>query len=526
MKKITYNIIYALLAFSIVFSSCKDGFEEINTDPNSAPSATAAQLLAPTLVSTLSTNMLRNRNFNNELMQVTVNQTDADAAVFRYEFRRTQSDNTWNNWYIQLTNLKDIYKIANAATANLPQAKTYKGISLIWQSYIYSLLTDTYGDVPYSQSNLAKDSNIVEPRFDTQKEIYAGIFDRLEEANELLRTGTAAAVPSSDPIYNGDPAAWRRFGNSLRLRLLLRISGKAEVSEMAIAKIKDMVDVNASLYPRITNNAQSAILKWTGNGPYASPYFLSVRDQDFRAPAMAEFFMGNLRQWGSPMINLATYGTNNIARFGINPSSQTFQGVPSGYLPGTGIAKNAYFYSYTQVAANSLQTDAMTGMVMNFSEVQYILAECAAKGWINGVAENFWKTGMLNHITLWLPNWPNPTASGTPPSPAMTITSAPFLEYLVNGDIYFGTTLAEQMESIHVHKYYAMFLADFQQWFEYRRTGYPKLDDGPGFLNGGVMPARMTYPVYVESANPTNYKIAVANQGPDQIYTQVWWQKP
>ncbi|WP_316813036.1 SusD/RagB family nutrient-binding outer membrane lipoprotein [Pedobacter heparinus] len=527
MKNITYKIIGILMAFVMVLPSCKDNFQEINTNPNGAPDALPSQLLAPALVSLVGTNMLRNRNFNNELMQVTVNQSDDEQAVFRYDFRRNNSDNTWNNWYIQLTNLKDIYKNADKMSAN--EAKTYKAVSLILQSWTYSLLTDTYGDVPYFESNMAKDSSIYEPKFDTQKAIYTDIFLKLEEANELLKTG-AAITAASDPIYGGVAAAWRRFSNCLYLRLLLRVSGKAEVSADVIAKIKEMVDTNSGNYPRITNNSQSAILKWNGMGPYTSPFMLSVRAQDFRSPAIASFFIDPLRNWFSPLLNLGTYGINSTPRLGINPSAKTFTGVPSGFIPGQGIPTNAYFYSYDQLngtlPVTSLQNDAMTGMIMNFSEVQFILAECAAKGFIAGSAENFWKTGILNYITLWLPNWPNATALNSPPNPAMTITSQPFLDYLTGGDILFGSTLPVQMQSIHQQKYYSLFMVDFQQWFEYRRTGYPVLPKGPGLRNNGMMPARMTYPVYVESANPTNYKAAIAAQGPDQINTQVWWQKP
>ena len=82
------------------------------------------------------------------------------------------------------------------------------------------------------------------------------------------------------------------------------------------------------------------------------------------------------------------------------------------------------------------------------------------------------------------------------------------------------------MEQIHLQKYYALFLVDLQQWFEYRRTGHPILPQGPGLQNNGEMPSRMTYPVYVQSTNPTNYQLAVAAQGPDAINTKVWWQKP
>jgi hypothetical protein len=82
------------------------------------------------------------------------------------------------------------------------------------------------------------------------------------------------------------------------------------------------------------------------------------------------------------------------------------------------------------------------------------------------------------------------------------------------------------MERIHLQKYYALFLVDLQQWFEYRRTGYPTLPRGAGLVNGGVMPARLTYPVYLQSTNPNGYRSAVDRQGPDAITTRVWWQKP
>lgn len=509
------------MMFIIVLPSCKNGFEEVNTDPNGAPDATPAQLLAPALRNVLNANMIRNRNFNNELMQVTVSLSDGDATVFRYEFRRTIADYLWNSWYVQLTNLKDLHKQASEPQNLSP---SYQGISLISQAWIYSLLTDTYGDVPYSESNLAVEGN-VEPKFDKQKDIYLDIFKKLEEANTLL-TGAPNVVASSDPLYNGVVSNWRRFGNSLYLRLLLRVSGKADVSAEAIAKIQEIVNTNAANYPIISSNSQSAIVRWTGVGPFISPY-MSVRAQDFRSPGLASFFIDNLRSWADPRIDISTYGIAGVNRWGISQGGNGFSGVPSGYVPGAGFSKQSDFYSYDE-KATSLQNDQLTGMVMNYSEVQFILAEAAAKGWITGSAEDYWKTGILNDITLWLPNWPNATALGTAPSPSIKITSPEFITYLSNADISWGTapTLDEQMESIHLHKYYALFLADLQQWFEFRRTGHPVLPKGPGLRNNGVMPARMTYPVYVESANPTNYKAAVAEQGPDEIYTQVWWQKP
>jgi hypothetical protein len=200
--------------------------------------------------------------------------------------------------------------------------------------------------------------------------------------------------------------------------------------------------------------------------------------------------------------------------------------VPSGYLQGNPPIKQSYFYSNT--SAVSLMSDPLSGMIMNYSELQFILAEASVKGYIStGTAQTYWETGVLNGLTLWLPTWPNPVAAGIP-SPLPTIASVDFRNYLAGAAISWDNTesVDAKMERIHLQKYYALFLADFQQWFEYRRTGHPVLPLGPGLVNGGVMPARLNYPLYVQSANPTNYKAAVASQGADVISTQVWWQKP
>ena len=504
MKKIIYTITGALLMFSILLSSCTKNFQETNTDPNGTPNALPQQLLAPALVSTLGYNMVRNRNFNNELMQVTVNASDAEGQVFRYDYRANWADYLYNGLYSELTNYKDIYKVASNG---LNYNRSYMGISLVCQSWIYSILTDTYGNIPYTESNQAKDSTNYEPVFDTQKDIYLDIFKKLDTANVLLTTGTAITA-ASDPVYSGNIARWRKFGNSLYLRLLLRLSGKAEVSQACIAKIKEIVDTKASSYPIIASNDESAILRWTGAGPYVSPY-LSLREQDFRAPGLASFFIDHLATWNDPRIDIPTYGTNGINRWAIAPYSGAYLGIPSGYSPGENPIRKSYFYSTT--STSTLMTEQLTGMMMNYAELKFILAEAAAKGWINGSAATFYNDGVYNSIRLWLPAWPIAVA-----------------DYLAAADMQYieTATLEDKMERIHLQKYYALFLMDMQQWFEYRRTGHPVLPRGSGLRNNGIMPARMTYPVYVQSTNPTNYKLAVAAQGSDVISTQVWWQKP
>ncbi len=507
------------VGFSLLLSSCTKNFQELNTDPNTVPTALPSQLLGPALLNTVTLGMMRNRNFNNELMQVTVSPSDAEGAVFRYDYRSNWSDYLYNGYYTQLKNFKDVYKLSADSGANFN--KSYQGISLICQSWIYSILTDTYGDIPYFHSNEGRDSLNFEPAFDKQKDIYLDIFDKLEQANTLLTSGTAIAG-ASDPVYGGNISLWRKLGNSLYLRLLLRLSGKAEVSAQVIAKIKDLVDTKGSSYPKIASNAESAILKWTGVSPFISPYN-TIREQDWRQPGIGSFFIDNLVNWNDPRIDAATYGTvvagTAYNRWGIATSGGRYFGLPGGYAPNTNPIKGSYFLSNTSPI--SLQTDPLTGMIMNYAEVQFILAEAAMKGWISGSAETYYYSAAENSITQWLPNWKT-TINPVTGLPNNIIT------YLTSADVEWDLAVSDSVryERIHVQKYYALFLVDMQQWFEYRRTGRPTLPKGPGLRNGGIMPARMTYPVYVQSTNPTNYKLAIEAQGPDLISTQVWWQKP
>lgn len=498
------KILFNIVVVGLFLASCTKDFQEINTDPNNITAALPQQLLAPALVTSMNYNLIRNRNFNNELMQVTVDLGDGDGKVFRYDYRASFSNYLYNGLYSELTNFKDIF-----ITASNPvnENDSYKGISLICQSWLYSILTDTYGDIPYFQSNKARDSAILEPAFTKQKDIYLDMFKQLDSANAML-SRNKAIVAAADPVFNGNISNWRRFGNSLYLRLLMRVSGKAEVSALAAAKIKDIVETNAVNYPLMTSNDNSAILRWTGVGPYVSP-LLTVREQDFRGSSLASFFIDNLVVWNDPRIDVPTWGMSGFNRWGIATYLGAYEGVPSGYTPGTVAVKKSYFYSST--SAFTLQNEPLTGMIMNYAELQFILAEAAVKGYIGGSAAQYYKNGTQASITQWIPAW-----------------NVPIDSYLMAADIEWdnNASLDAKMERLHLQKYYAMFFEDMQQWFEYRRTGHPILPKGTGLANGGVMPARMAYPVYVQSTNPTNYQQAIAAQGPDVISTQVWWQKP
>lgn len=485
MKKYI-RITFLLVLGSLVFQSCTKDFVEKNTDPNKVSAVAPQSLIAPALVNVLSTNLSRNLRINNELMQATVTVND-NLEIQRYEIRPSESESSWSGWYVQLTNIRDIYQ--RAKDAQQVGYQTYMGISLVLDAWVSSLITDMYGDVPYFDSNKGFSEDNLTPKFDKQEDIYKDIFRKLEEANTLLKENAAveSANTAMDPIYNSDPAKWRKFNNSLYLRLLLRVAHKTEAN--AVAKIKEILETNVAEYPIMQSNAETAALYYTNVQPYMNPNY-NARDIDFNGTrGYSEFFINNLMDLGDPRLKIwATEATLGV-----------YGGMQSGYARG-----NVPERQSTLLAA--LKSDARMGNIMNYAELQFIIAECGIRGYANVDASAANLKGVNAAMEFW-----GTTAPAT---------------YLTNPKVAFSNTdpETEKLKKVHLQKYYAMMFTDFQQWYEYRRTQLLDLYKGPGLLNNGKMPIRLNYPIIVQSLNRENYQEAVSRMGGDGINEKMWWQ--
>lgn len=478
------TIFFLGLATAALTTSCNKNFDEINTNPNTSPRVTPESLLAPAITKVVGYNMNRSQRITNELMQVTVNMGDVEGRIFRYEIRINEADYLWNNWFVQLRNFRDVYEFAE----ELDQPG-YMAVALICEAWIFSLLTDTYGDIPYTEALQGRD-NFFHPVFDRQQDIYPDLLEKLEQANALLGglPNNAEIASMADPVFNGELQKWRRFGNSLYLRLALRLSHKSELNTPAI--ITKIVDESPTTYPIMQDNDDSAILRWTGTAPYVSP-FATWRPADWYWPKMASFFIDNLNERSDPRIQKwATLYEGN------------YEGIPSGYPVGQPpIARST--------PHTGLMVEPLLGNILNYGELQLILAEAAVKGWISQEsARTYYERGTTAGIELW----------------GFEVPSFYLSTDLVAWDDSYSEW--EKMELIHMQKYFALYFTDLQSWFEYRRTGHPVLPIGPGHLNEGRMPARLMYPVYIQSSNRESYLQAVQQQGPDNINTLVWWQRP
>ncbi len=481
----------AILSIALfTMASCTKDFKETNTDPNRMPEARPELLLESAIYSSVRANQTRALRLTHELMQVHVTVINSDE-IHRYNIRPSESDYMWNNWYLELTNFKDMYETSKKLV-NLPGQtyyNSYMGIALIMDTWLSSLITDTYGNVPYSEANKGRSDNLYQPAFDSQKDIYDSLFKRLEEANTLLAMNQTipATIALRDPLFAGNISLWRKFGNSLYLRLLLRASKKADSN--TLAKIKEICETNTAGYPLMASNAESAVLKFTTTAPFVSA-FNTYRDYDFNGDnGLSEFFINKLNLWDDPR---RTKWANTVG--------SNYEGIPSGYAPGQQPERLSSYQA-------ALKNEPLLGNILNYAELQFMLSEAALKGYFNGNPKTYYENGVNNAITYW----------------GLTVPAG----HLVKPDVAWVDTEsnAEKLEKIITQKYFTLFFTDFQSWFEHRRTGYPVLPVGVGVLNNGEMPARLKYPVSVQSLNRVNYAAAAQAMGGDEINSKVWWQK-
>ena len=354
--KFIHKISVIFLALAFMLSACTEGFEELNLDPNRPKEATPGVLLGQMQYRFVSNSMQAARNFTHELMQVDAPRASTSGqGLHRYVVN--PGAGIWTSFYTLLRDVEDIYQISDALKEN-----NYKAIALVYKCWAYSIMTDLYGDIPYSQAVKA-DEGIFEAAFDQQKDIYTQILKDLETANGLF-DDTKALTYAGDFVYNANALTsgknvgiqrWKKFTNSLRLRLLLRLSkrdGELNINEQIKAILAD-----ATKYPVFTANADEAIFRYPGTFPYFNPYY-NARTLDWRdGTYLTEFFLGKLNTDKDPRRAIWAIPVT------VNGAS-VYQGIKSGY-PTTleyVVGKNSSY-------PDALKTLPQMGVMMPYAEL-------------------------------------------------------------------------------------------------------------------------------------------------------------
>ncbi|WP_256010159.1 SusD/RagB family nutrient-binding outer membrane lipoprotein [Desertivirga xinjiangensis] len=477
---------YTLLSIltMVSTSSCTKNFDDINTDPNRLTAVAPGTLLAPAQFDGMWLITKRAHRINNELMQYSVEIGSLNDFT-RYVFRENEFDAIWSTLYRRANDMHEMYQLAE----KINDANNM-GAALVMRAWLVSNLTDMFGEIPYTEAFRGKEE-LYYPKFDSQQSIYASLLTDLKRANDLF--SETKPFDSSDLIYNNDPVKWKRFANSLRLRLLMRVSGKEEMD--APAQINEMFS-NPDKFPLFGSNDDEAMLRYTGVKPFINQFF-EMSDSEFN---------GNKRMGKHLMDLMNSTVDGRRFRYATKNTAGAYVGIPSGYTEQEGVEMAANNGIGTSRYATTLKADDYPLPILTWSEVNFCLSEAALKGWIAADAQTYYNKGIEASWRQWRCTWDG--TAGT--------------NYLNRSTVRF-TGATATMERLMNQKYIAMFFSGFEAWYDYRRTGLPNLPIGPAVENDRILPRRFEYPLIVKATNKENYEEVSSRIGGDNLRVDVWW---
>jgi hypothetical protein len=452
---------------------------DINVNPN-APTTVPVQFLVPTAIYGGVNSVLAGASMMSHTSvwaqhYAEIQYPDEETG----NVRDSRMDGYWTGYYSG--NLKDIQTvIETGAEEGLVNAE---GVGRIWKAFIFHHVTDLWGDVPYSQALMGAENTT--PVYDAQADIYADLLSELE-AGAALVSNSAPGFGDGDLIYGNDFTKWKKFANSVRMRLAMRMS---EVNPSA-AQSAFQAAYNAGGF---TSNDDNAMIQWPG-APYENPFYENWQGRDDHA--MSRTLINILKDLNDP--RLFSYAEPAA-------SDGEYRGHENGrddLPPGVSFADISRISDFWRANGAASPTAVMT-----YSEVLLLEAEAAARGWIPGDPEELYLAGIEANMNQYDPWGHGPT-------------DAQIAEYLDNPDIaYTG------LEDIQLQQWIGLFMNGNEAWSNARRTGVPERPVGADLMWLGKIPTRYSYPPDEQSYNNANLQAALSAQGMSSpnITTEVWW---
>ncbi|BBE19880.1 hypothetical protein AQPE_4068 [Aquipluma nitroreducens] len=468
------NIFLALLA-TAALTSCVQDLLDTNKNPNEAQIAQPDYLLTNAIKSSVDTYWGTTNNLDGTLLFAQHVAKIQYTEIDRYIASNTTFESPWKSFYSQgLRDLAEIIKIGE--TENQPN---YKAVATIFRSWVFLLLTDAYGDIPYSQAiNI---NEYITPAYDAQKDVYHGLLNDLKTAVALIDP-TKKAI-SGDVIYSGNLTKWKKFANSLRYRIALRIADKEpEVAKQAIAEIPvaDLIGDGET--------AQLVYLTSPNQNPIA--LFFETRD-DYR---VSKSIVETLKSLNDPRLPVFANKTETA-------TPEIYIGVPNGL---TTSAASALGFSKTSKIGTYFTSPQTPGVILSTAEVLFGRAEAAARGFTTENAETLYNQAIKASLKQF------------------GITSDDVVNaYLAQPSVKYNS--ANYKQSIGVQKWIALFGQGLEAFAEWRRLDYPQLPPAVAGTLDGKIPVRYIYPGSEQSLNLKNYKAAVARQGADALTIKLWF---
>jgi hypothetical protein len=476
------------------------------------------------------------------------------AAVQHMESNFQSSDNYYDGFKVatdDMYNAMEILKLIDGSIklAETRGSKTHQGIFKVFRVLLFSFMTDFYGDVYYSEALKAREG-ILYPKYDKEQDIYNGLLTDLDAASALIAGGTEEVAAPYDLMFAGDKGKWQKFTNSLKLRLLMRASGKIADAGTRIAAI------SSNVLSEPTENASIGYIgsvpenSWTGG----TLNWGSIDEFNKRRPCktlvdkLTELSDPRMNIWFAPVerpwtsdksLNGVTFSTTDpngytysstweyidrsnpdIAAYASRDILIDSNKVYTGFIAGMqsdwkngnghyntaagGVVGNFKVSKFSQLFRENSHK-LLKAMVMNSDEVQFLLAEAAAKGFITGSADVYYRKGISNSLLRW----------GVP--------QATVDKYLAQSKIALPADKAGQLAKIAEQKWIGLFLVSSEAYLDLRRTKLPDIFKN-GRLGGYQFPLRYRYPGNEPGQNRDAYDLGVATLSPavDDQFSKIW----
>ncbi len=383
----------------------------------------------------------------------------------------------WARMYDALIDLKESARIIQGDGTLLPAVKANQlAIIDAFQVYTYSILVNTFGDVPYSE---ALDGNILFPKYDDAKTITIDLLKRLKNDLTNLTAANAGFSATEDIIYKGNTAKWIKFVNSLQLKLGMILADEDAAAAKAAVESSDA--------GAFASTADDAVFTYLDASPNQNPLYQEIVLSGRSDYVAAKDLMDNLIANSDPRKSLF-FGTNNAGVYagGIVGSTNTFADMSK---PSDQVAK-----------------PSAGCPLLDYVEIEFLRAEAAERGFtVAGTAAEHYSKAIRNSILSWGGNGADADA------------------YLARPAVAYATATGAWRQKIGTQKWIALYNRPYDGWTELRRLDYPQLSLPVGAKSG--FPNRLSYPANEQQLNGTNYAAAAAKIGGDKVETKLFWDK-
>ncbi len=484
-----------VLSFSLV--SCTDDFEDLNTNPND-PIVVPPSVIFPYGVREGIDRIhghrtrLERLGLDGGMLWVQYfarNQYTNEGDTYNPD--ASMRNNNWEGFFNEsLINFQKVIDISNDAEGEFFNP-TYAAIGIIMREYLFSIVTDTWGAIPYTEALQGATTGNLAPVYTSQEDIYASMLENLTSASDAIALDGPPI--SGDIMFDGDVLRWKKFANSLRLRLANRQASKKPAESSAIF---NEILSNPTQYPIFTSNEDFAVL------------YHESRLGENNNNAWHEIMVNDGREdWSisqtliNAMISDGTIIDPRITVYAEPAAAGPDAGGYSGAINGLPEADASIFINTASRPGSFFTQERGPVFLMTYSELLFILAEATLSGTYTG--------GLSAQEYL-----------------EMAI-QASFDQYLLQMPADYMVDKVADKETIMTEKWKALFSQGIEAWTEYRRTGFPSLSSpsiNAIFENDGQVPTRLRYPESEYSLNGANVETGASfNGGPDNKLTKLWW---